>query len=734
MTDLAETTIQIMGTVEEIVFHNAENTFTVIEICYDGEMITVVGNMPEICVGEELTISGVWDTHNQFGRQFKAHFLERKLPDTTAQLLKYLSSGAIKGIGPKTALKIVERFGERSFDVLENEPERLVVLRGISKEKAYAISDEYKRQMAVRSVMIDLEAYGIKPIESIEIYRRFGAGAVMTIENNPYILCSEIDSIDFERADNIALALPNAPEKKHRLRAGIEHILRHNLWNGHTCVPKEKLIPLSAEYLKENTETIELAIDIMVEDKLLAISEVMDNFFVFLPDIYLAEKKAAERLIALLKFSPKKLKTLEDDITEIEKKYNISYESLQREAIITAAAQGVLILTGGPGTGKTTTLKGIISLFKQHEHHILLAAPTGRAAKRMSDVTGMESKTIHRLLEVEWDNRDKPIFRRNLQNPLDADVVIIDELSMVDISLFSSLLDAIPFGCRLVLVGDADQLPPVGAGNVLHDLINSSLIPVVRLNEVFRQAKQSLIVTNAHRIIGGEMPKIDANDSDFFFMERKVSTHASRTVAELCSKRLPEAYGLSPFFDIQVICPSRKGDCGTINLNRILQEKLNPPDDNKAEYSANNRLFREGDKVMQIKNNYTLEWHKAEESGTGVFNGDLGILREINHKNLVMKIDFDDRETIYPLEKLSQLELAYAITVHKSQGSEYDAVIMPIVDSPPQLMYRNLLYTAVTRAKRFMILIGRKSRLESMVENNRQNKRYSALCSFLSND
>lgn len=728
--DTDESKIRLSGIVDRVVFRNAENSFTVIELSCGGELVTAVGSLPELSSGEEITLYGEWDSHNLFGRQFKASHFERKMPETAAQLLRYLSAGTIKGIGPKTALKIIEQFGDNSIKVLSEEPERLRQIKGISPEKARKISQEFNSQMVVRTVMISLESYGLKPHECIELYKTLGASAVAAVENNPYLLCSALSGFSFERADEIANKLPHRPDNKHRLRAGIEYILKHNLGNGHTCLPVDKVISSSAAFLDEAKDTIEIAIDDMLSDRLLYSDDINGRRFIFLPEMYMAERKSAERLISLMRFSPGSVGALREDIEFVENGCGISYNELQKQALETAALRGVMILTGGPGTGKTTTLKGIISLFNRRGLNIALAAPTGRAAKRMTEVTGMEAKTIHRLLEVEWGDGERPVFRRDLQNPIDADALIIDELSMIDTVLFANLLEAVPFGCRLILVGDSDQLPPVGAGNVLHDLIDSGLIPVIRLNQVFRQAEQSRIVTNAHRIIRGEMPEIK-NDGDFFFLERKNAVFAARTVTELCTTRLPEAYGISPIDDLQVLCPSRNGLCGTENLNKSLQEQLNPADDKKKEIKAAGFIFREGDKVMQTKNNYDLEWTNGFGKGMGVFNGGLGVIKKIRPLEGILEINFDGKEVLYPAEKLGELELAYAITVHKSQGSEYDTVVLPIIDAASKLLYRNLLYTAVTRAKRLIVIVGLQSRLNDMVNNDRQNKRYSALRAFL---
>ncbi len=725
----------ITGVVEGVVFRNDSNSYTVMDVSVKGELVTCVGILPEIAPGEKVEMTGRWESHQSFGRQFKISEFKRTMPENSAQFLKYLASGTIKGIGPKTAGYIVERFGDRTFEVIENEPERLAFVKGISKDKAKKISAEFKKQYAVRTVIVGLEKYGLSASECVEVFKHFGTNAVELIKENPYILCQALRTVDFERAENIALKLDEQPKPVHRLRAGITHVVSHNLLNGHTCLPKDKLLNPCAELLSVSTDDISDSIDEMVEERLLSSYAINGREFIFMPEIYASELNIAQRLKLLTRFAPNEEKKIGSDIKKIEKDLGIKYAKAQSDAIEKAVHNGIFVLTGGPGTGKTTTVKGIIKYFERKNLEILLAAPTGRAAKRMSELTGYEAKTIHRLLEVEWDDSDKPVFKRNISNPLGADVIILDEVSMVDVTLFSSFLDAVRFGCRLIMVGDSDQLPAVGAGNVLLDIINSGTVEVVRLNEIFRQARQSLIVMNAHAVISGEEPVLDDKTSDFFFMERPASTLCARTVAELCTKRLPDAYGYSPFTDIQVLCPSRKGDCGTVNLNRRLQDILNPESEDKKQCTINGRLFRQGDKIMQIKNNYDITWTKNGEDGIGIFNGDMGIIKKIDLKGNMLEIDFDDGKNVkYPVESLSELELAYAVTVHKSQGSEYDAVVMPVCDAPPQLMYRNLLYTAVTRAKKLLIIVGNRSKLLSMVANDRQNKRYSALYAFLKDD
>lgn len=722
----------ISGVVENVVFHNAANCFTVLEVNVSGEIITAVGALSEVAPGEELRLHGTWGSHEVFGRQFKISSSERSLPDTSAKLYRYLASGAVKGIGPKTALKIIERFGEKSFEVLEGDPERLSSVNGISKQKAIEISAEFNRQYAMRRILIELENYGITPSECTAIYKYFGANALKIIRENPYRLCGNINGFSFDRVEKLVRDMSLSPAAECRNEAGLVHIIRHNLGNGHTCIPRRKLPLPASELLGIDEESAQRTLDGLIKSKCLVSDFVNGEEFLFLPEIYMAECAIAERLKSILKFPPSLIKITENDILRIEENNGVFYEEKQKEAIMTAATKGLLILTGGPGTGKTTTVKGIIDVFEKKRVEVLLCAPTGRAAKRMSDVTGREAKTIHRLLEVEWDAGDKPVFRRNAESPLSAGAIIIDEMSMVDVELFASLLDALPMGCRIVLVGDSDQLPSVGPGNVLTDMLGAGILPVVSLTEIFRQAQKSLIVTNAHRIMAGENPVLDKTDSDFFFMRRNDVFSAADTVLQLISRRLPDAYGFSPFDDIQVLCPSRKGDLGSVNLNRRLQAVLNPPDKTKNELrTAGGRIFREGDRVMQIKNNYDISWTRGDEEGGGIFNGDIGILKKINYAAGTMRIEFDDRTAFYPSDNLSELELAYAITVHKSQGSEYPVVILPVFDCPPMLMYRNLLYTGVTRAKKILVIVGIDEKIYKMTENDRQNKRYSALKEFL---
>lgn len=729
---MEEKFVELRGVVEEIVFHNDENGFTVLEIMTDDEYVTVVGLIPEIAPGEELRLKGNWVSHPTFGRQFRAELYERKMPSTSAELYKYLASGAVAGIGAKTAEKIIERFGEESFEILEKHPEKLTVIKGISPQRAEKLSKAFNEQFAVRQIIISLERFGMKPFECLKVYKAFGAMAVEFIKKNPYDLCREPVNFSFERAEAIAAELPEKPTDIFRNKAGIVHVVKHNLNNGHTCLPRRKLLSPSSSLLDIDEIVIEETIDTLIEEKMLISSEIFGEEFLFLPHIFNAERSISERIKILLKFPPPGKPTLLQDIENIENSECIIYDEKQKSAIITAVEKGILVLTGGPGTGKTTTLNGIIKLFEAQGLNISLAAPTGRAAKRMSEITGKEAKTIHRLLEVEWDKNDQPYFSHNLKNPLKTDVLILDELSMVDVVLFANLLYALPLGCRVVMVGDYNQLPAVGAGNVLHDLIDSGVLPVVELNKVFRQAQKSRIVTNAHNIVNGKMPDLSCKDNDFFFMKRNSNYSVDNTIVDLCTNRLPKAYGFSPFNDIQVLCPSRKGETGSIYLNKLLQAAINPKTEDKKEINFAGKVFRIGDKVMQIKNNYDIIWTRDDGEGTGVFNGDVGIITNIDKISSTVNIRFDDDKTaLYSFDGLSEIEHAYAMTVHKSQGNEFNAVVMPVYSVVPNLCYRNLLYTAVTRAKKIIVLVGDEETIRVMTENNSKIKRYSALKEFL---
>ncbi len=722
----------LTGSIEKITYKSPSGDFTVAEL-NDGDcLMTVVGSLCGAGVGETVRLSGYYDDHPTFGVQFRAESCERLVPNTAASILKYLSGGGIKGVGPATAMRIVSRFGDETLAIIEKSPERLAEIKGISRSKAMAISEEFLKQFGVRDLMIYLAQYEVSPDESLKIYKLLGAAALEKIKLNPYYTCSDEIGFSFERADAIATGMGYGTDFDYRIMCGAEYVLRHNVQNGHTCIPYDKAVSVAAELLGVNGDRVSEACEKMLEQKRLISEVIGDKRFLFLPYQYKAERYISDRLRVMLHSAPPTPIDVKRSITEIEKALDISFGELQYKAIEAAVEKGVLILTGGPGTGKTTTLNAIIRLMETAGFTIALAAPTGRAAKRMTEVTGYEAKTVHRLLEVEWDDSHRPFFSRNERNPLSCHVLIVDEMSMVDSVMFESLLRAVPFGCRLVLVGDSDQLPSVGAGNVIHDLIDSGIVPTVELTEIFRQAMQSAIVTNSHLILEGTMPDLAKRDSDFFFLRSSSARATAQTVCELATARLPKAYGYNTLDQIQILCPSRKREAGTFAINNAMQQILNPRDAKKNEISFGHYVLREGDKVMQIKNNYDIAWTKEDGTdGMGVYNGDVGVLEIIDRRNDIMKIRFDDRTAEYLIACADQLELAYAVTVHKSQGSEYDCVVMPVSDMPVQLRYRNLLYTGVTRAKKLLVLVGSEQTVKEMTDNVKRTRRYTALRSFL---
>ena len=724
--------ITLKGTIENITFRNSENGFTVLEFSSDGEYISATGIMGELYEGERFTFSGRWETHPTYGRQFRIESAVGSVPETAEDMLSFLSSGIIKGVKEKTAQKIVSLFGSESFDVIENEPSRLAKINGISKAKAMQISQTFRRLKDERNAVMMLEKYGLKANECMRIFKKFGRKSADIVERNPYQLCNLDVGMDFDRASAIAERLPKKPDGVYRVCEGIIYVMRHNLIsNGHTCLPRVSLVDTASDFLGCAKDDAEIAVDTLKDNKRLIQETVFAKDMLFLPEMYEAERGSAEQILFISKFAGKAFPDMEEQIKNAEVIGGVVYNERQRLAIKLAVEKGILILTGGPGTGKTTTLRGILRVFEDLGLEVALAAPTGRAAKRMSELTGKEAVTIHRLLEVEWDEDDRQKFKRNKRNPITAQALIVDELSMVDSLLFSSLLDALPIGCRLVMVGDSNQLPPVGAGNVLHDMIDSKTLPVVELDEVFRQAMESMIITNAHAIVSGEMPELSKTDRDFFFVNKRMPADAAKTISELCSERLPKAYGYSPFDDIQVLCPSKKGETGTVNINKMLQAVINPAAPSKKEHTFGTRVFRTGDKLMQTKNNYDIDWESGDKTGQGVFNGDIGILEKIDEDEMILCVRFDDRLAKIPFEFSSDMDFAYAVTIHKSQGNEFPAVIIPVTGINMYLQYRNLLYTAVTRAREIIILVGTAETVKAMVDNNRKQKRYSALKFFL---
>lgn len=727
---------KLTGTVEEVSFYNETTGFCVAEISTEGEAVTVVGPIGELTIGSKIECLGNWDMHPSFGRQFKAESVSQTLPADAAGILKYLSSGVIRGVREATAAKIVEAFGVNTFDVIENEPQRLATIKGINASKARQISKEFKSQFMARETIIALTSLGLSQGQAIKAYSLFKAEAVDIVKSNPYSLIGGATGITFDNADEIVEHLEKRPPFECRAQAGLCYIVRHNLGNGHTCIPRDKIYAPASSLLECGNDDVDIALDNAIEGKMLVQKQIDGRDFLFLPEIYAAEASIADRITIMTHFPPNESEIFASEIFAFEEANGIEFDEKQRHAIEVAVNKGLLILTGGPGTGKTTTVKGIINLMKNRGLKVCLAAPTGRAAQRMEELTGFDAKTIHRLLEVEYkDNSVTPDFVHNMRNPLDCDAVIVDELSMVDVTVFAALLDALPLHCRLIMVGDRDQLPPVGAGNVLSDMIESRVIDVVTLDKVFRQAMKSRIVTNAHRVVKGEMPVIDNSaDSDFFLLNENSKYNAPRKILDLVTSRLPAGYGFEPMRDIQVLCPSRMGEVGTQSINAILQASLNPPTKEKKEIRYKGYILREGDRVMQVKNNYDVPWFKAGENGSGVFNGDIGILTRIDRANDIINVRFDDREAMYSLENVRELELAYAMTVHKSQGSEFAAVVMPVIATPPKLAYRNLFYTALTRAKSLLVLVGNEAGIKQMVDNNKKSRRYSALKFFIENN
>lgn len=719
--------VELSGSVEDVIYKNADNGYTVINLGCDEGLIAVVGNLGDVNEGERLSLRGGWITSPKYGRQFKAAMCERSMPETESEISAYLGSGVIKGLGPAIAKKIVKQFGTEALDIIDNDCMQLTVIKGITSDKALYISNEYHKITGVNEVIKFLGEYNFGPAHAISVWSAFEHDSIKQIKTNPYILCTSGIDIDFRSVDRMAADLGFDAENSDRVRAGIVYVLHENANAGHTCLPTEKLRESVCDNLGIERRQFESCLDDCEEKDWVVRITLGKREFVYLPEYYLAETYIAKKLAFMLRTSAQYEKDYSDEIRGVEFSENIQYEDLQRAAISACLTGSVFIMTGGPGTGKTTTLNGVIKILKAQKKRILLCAPTGRAAKRMSDLTGEPARTIHRLLEVDFNAKGELKFKRNETNPLPADVVIADEMSMVDALLMCSLVRAIKPTSKFIMVGDSNQLPSVGAGNVLKDLIASHYIPSVELKEIFRQAAQSLIVTNAHRIVNGEFPVLDDRQNDFFFMNKSLESDIAELVIQLAKQRLPDTYGFSPIDDIQVLCPTKMGMAGTKELNKQLQSALNPPSQNKAELKFFDVIFRTGDKVMQTKNDYDVLWTKNNEKGSGIFNGDIGIIRSVDRFSQNVTIDFEGRVAIYTSEMLRRLEHAYAITIHKSQGSEYDAVIIPITAFTHNLLYRNLLYTGVTRAKKMIIVIGTKELVKTMVDNNRKMLRYSLL-------
>ncbi len=723
---------ELKGTVEAVTYKNKENGYTVIKLKVGKELLVVTGNMPFVSEGDAVTIKGVYFNHPTYGRQFKCDYCEVSMPETEAQILKYLSGGAIKGVGPATALKIVEIFKDDALDVIENRPEELMRIKGISSEKAYSISEQYKQQFGVRDIMITLSRYNITPGEAALIFKTLGVQSIDIIGENPYALCSEGIGFSFDRVDEIAEKFDIEPDNINRISAGIEYVLRGNLLNGHTCLPRTKVIDVASRYLGVDKDSVGDVLEHLIGSMRIYEFDIDGNDFEFLPDYAAAEEYIGGRIKNILNNNAELHEVSSAELEFVQSRLGINFDPIQLDAVNEAMKNSLFILTGGPGTGKTTTLNAIIEIFDRRNFSIALAAPTGRAAKRMTELTGRNASTLHRLLEVEWGSDSKPFFAKNQKHPLEYDLLIVDEMSMVDVQLFRALLEATRISTRIILVGDSEQLPSVGAGNVLNDLLASETVPFVRLEKIFRQAAQSSIVTFSHSIIRGHVPENYEKANDFFFMRRGDVFSTSNTVVELCSSRLPDAYSYSPTADIQVLCPSRKKECGTVNLNNMLQDALNPLKKGEPELHFKGNAFRVGDKVMHIKNDYDIIWQTDDgECGTGIYNGDIGYIESIDLRERSIKVRFEEKVATYYDDDLNLIELAYAVTVHKSQGCEFNCVVIPLSDTTPLLRYRNLLYTAITRAKKLIVLVGDPVVFEDMIENDRKTLRYTALKYFL---
>ena len=717
------------GTVHSVIFQNAENGYTVLRLLTEeGEVVTVVGCIPCVAPGEHLTVTGVPETHPQHGEQLRATELERQLPEDEEEIFSYLASGICKGVGPATARRIVDRFGTDTLDILERDPAQLTRIKGITEKKAQEIAQGFRQHMGLRRLMEFLARFQLSPVLAMQLRRQYGDAALEMVRKNPYLLSTDACGVEFSAADEIALYLGIEADSDERLQAAVSFELSHNEQNGHVFLPRHKLVAATATLLGCEDSLAERALDALIERGAVVSEPVARVEACYLRRLWEAEVSVCARLNVLLDAPADHSTQAERTVAEIEREQGIAYAPQQRQAVALAARTGVLLLTGGPGTGKTTTVRGIVALFQKMGLDIVLAAPTGRAAKRMSELTGMEAQTVHRLLGQTWSEETRQVlFSKTEKEPLEADAVIVDEMSMVDLPLFSALLRALRPGTRLVLVGDADQLPSVGAGNVFSDLIRSGRVETVFLREVFRQASQSAIIRNAHAVNMGQMPRLTNDQGDFFFLSRRDPQRAVTTVVDLCRQRLPEKMGI-PAEHIQVLTPTRKGPGGTANLNRCLQEALNPPSPDKRELVWGERLFREGDRVMQTRNDYDVLWERADGTmGSGMFNGDVGKILEIDPSGELLTLSFDDRVATYTWDMLAEIDLAYAMTVHKAQGSEYRCAVLCALPAAQSLMVRGVLYTALTRARELLIAVGDDAAIRAMTENDRQQRRYSGL-------
>ena len=720
----------LQGAISAVVYQNYDNGYAVLRLSVGGgQTVTVVGTIPMPSVGERLMVTGKWSTHSSYGRQFEAEFLERLMPQTSMEILSYLGSRVIKGIGPRMAARIVDRFGDQTLVIMEREPERLAEVSGISREKAKTIGEEFRLQVGMRHLMEFFAMHQLSAELAVRTYKLYGDSTIELLYDDPYLLMEDGLEAPFSAVDKFAIELGVAGDDPRRVEAGILFELTYNLGAGHSFLPLDKLVAATSQLISVDAQTVAEGMNRLLEADRLVKDTLNGIEVVYLPRLHEAETYCTSRLLSFAKAHFPEPMGLDRMIRKVAKQSGITYSEEQTQAIREAATSGVLLITGGPGTGKTTILNGILELLGQMQLKTLLAAPTGRAAKRLTEVTGEEASTIHRLLEASIDpHTGKMFFVRDEDNPLKADAVIVDEMSMVDVELLASLLRAIPAGKRLILVGDPDQLPPVGPGFPFNDMLRSGVLPTARLTEIFRQAQQSLIVMNAHRVNRGEMPELRVTNSDFFFMRRQREDAVLQLIRDLCTTRLPKNMGI-PADQIQVLSPTRKGGAGTGELNRMLQAALNPPSQEKKEKQFGDYIFREGDRVMQIRNNYDIIWKKTDGSamGTGIFNGDVGVIAAIDPAAQTLTVVYDDREATYDFTQLNELEPAYAMTVHKSQGSEYRCVILTCWNGSPYLLSRSVLYTAITRARELLIIVGREETVAVMTENAKKNRRYTGL-------
>lgn len=726
----------IKGYVDHFLYYNESNTYGVLELDTEDDDVICTGRFPGLTEGETIEVSGEWVDHPTYGVQLKVLNYEIIEPTDILDMERYLASGAIKGIGPSTAKKIIKHFGEDTFRIIEEEPERLSEIKGITERKAISIATQMSERHELRNVVMFMQKYGISNSMAIKLYDEYGSQIKSIILNNPYKLAREVNGIGFKRADEIAAKTGVKLDSEFRIQCGIIHCLKEASTDGHTYLPREELIRSAYELLGVCESDIERQLDELKIERQLIEVKSEDRLNIYLTEYYQIEKNCAVKLLTLARYSDRiSASELDREIKSIESELDIELHDLQREAVVKALSEGLFILTGGPGTGKTTTIKSIISGLERRNLRFVLAAPTGRAAKRMSETTGYEASTIHRLLSIKHnpEERADAYFEMNEDNPLDVDAVIIDEASMVDIFLFNSLLKAISPGCKLIIVGDSNQLPSVGPGQVLKDMLDSGVCPNVELKYIFRQSNESHIVTYAHMINNGEQIDFTTKYEDFFLLKRDNYEEIRQALLYLICEKLPKHFNTSPM-QIQVLTPMKKGALGVWELNRILQEYINPPSDKKVELEYGENIFRVGDKVMQTKNNYDMEWDImstygiSAQRGKGVFNGDIGIIDHINKPSRLIRITFDDgREAEYSYETLEELELAYAITIHKSQGSEYPVVIMPLLGGPRSLLYRNLLYTGVTRAKDCVVILGSENTVKEMIRCENENRRYTGL-------